>query len=148
MPLPKLSEIFSGGIEGFGKGVKEIISTFKANPEKVLEHTEKLEQMANDFEIKSQEFKTRLQESEDKAVTERWVSDMASDSWMSKNIRPLAMASTLLFVFIIIITESTKCGFEVKNEYIELVKTILEMIVLAYFGGRTIEKGITMYKKK
>jgi bisphosphoglycerate-independent phosphoglycerate mutase (AlkP superfamily) len=148
MPLPKLSEIFSGGIEGLGKGFKEIVSAFKANPEKVLEHTEKLEQMANDLEIKTQEFKTRLQESEDKAVTDRWTADMGSDSWMSKNIRPLALASTLLFVFLIIITDSTKIQFEVKPEYIDLVKTILELIILAYFGGRTIEKGIGMAKKK
>lgn len=148
MGLPKLKDLFSGGIEGVGKAFKEVISSFKANPDKVLEHTEKMEQLSNELDIKIQEFKVRLQESEDKAVTERWTADMNSDSWMSKNIRPLSLAACLGFIFLVIIFDSTKLNFEVKNEYIDLIGTILELIVLAYFGGRTVEKGMSIYKTK
>lgn len=146
--LPNLKDLVKGGLEGLGKSVKEVVSAFKANPDKVLEHTAKLEELEKNFELKKAEIDAQLQQSEDKAVTDRWISDMGSDSWMSKNIRPVALASTLLFVFIIIITDSTKLPFEVKPEYIELVKTILELIILAYFGGRTVEKGMSIYNKK
>jgi len=89
---------------------------------------------------------TARQLSEDTNVTERWKADAMSDSWLSKNSRPLTLLSLLGFMFLIILTDSIEVvAFQVKEGYIDLISTILSMVVLAYFGGRTSEK---IFKKK
>ena len=73
-------------------------------------------------------------------VTERWKADMNSDSWLSKNVRPLVLiflvASTVLMVFI----DAGVLAFEVKDNWIDLLQLVLITVIGAYFGGRSIEK--------
>ena len=73
-------------------------------------------------------------------VTERWKTDMNSDSWLSKNVRPLVLiflvASTVLMVFI----DAGVLAFEVKDNWIDLLQLVLITVIGAYFGGRSIEK--------
>lgn len=148
MPLPKLKGLITGGMEGLGKSIKEVVSAFKANPEKVLEHTSKLEELEKNFELKKAEIDAQLQQSEDKAVTDRWVSDMGSDSKLSKNARPLGFLSLLAFFFIIVILDAMDIPFHVSEPYIKLLEALLLTITIAYFGGRSIEKGVSIYRKK
>jgi hypothetical protein len=75
-----------------------------------------------------------------KNVTERWKTDMHSDSWLSKNVRPLVLiflvVSTVLMVFI----DAGVLNFEVKDNWIDLLQLVLITVIGAYFGGRSYEK--------
>jgi len=76
--------------------------------------------------------------SEGQEITKRWESDMASDSWLSKNIRPITLIAILAGYFVF----ATSSAFElnVKQAYVELLGQWGMLIMSAYFGGRTLEK--------
>jgi len=81
-------------------------------------------------------------------VTKRWESDMISDSWLSKNVRPMALVFLTLFMTFIVFSDSkTEWSFDVKESYITLLETLLLSIYLAYFGSRGIEKYKKISKK-
>jgi len=73
-------------------------------------------------------------------VSKRWSSDMGSDSWLSKNVRPLTLVYLLAFMGVIIICDSLNIKFEVKEAYIKLLEALLITVVFAYFGSRGAEK--------
>jgi hypothetical protein len=74
-------------------------------------------------------------------VTKRWESDMVSDSWLSKNVRPICLVSLTGFIFFLIITDSkTEWNFQVAESYIKLLETLLVVVYVAYFGSRGVEK--------
>jgi len=73
-------------------------------------------------------------------VTKRWSSDMNSDSWLSKNIRPLSLAFLTLSLFIYVILDSSLEGFKVDSEWISLLGNLLLLVYAGYFGGRSLEK--------
>ena len=75
-----------------------------------------------------------------KNVTERWKADMASDSWLSKNVRPLTLAFLLVSTVILIFIDAGFIDFEVKNSWVDLLHLVLISVVGAYFGGRSLEK--------
>ena len=74
------------------------------------------------------------------SITERWKIDLKSDSYLSKNVRPLVLifliTSTVLLVFI----DAGAINFNVDGEWKELLKLLLTTTVAAYFGGRSYEK--------
>jgi len=75
-----------------------------------------------------------------KNVTERWKTDMNSDSWLSKNVRPIVLiflvVSTVLMVFI----DAGVIEFEVKPTWIDLLQLVVITVIGSYFGGRSYEK--------
>jgi len=73
-------------------------------------------------------------------VTKRWESDMTSDSWLSKNIRPLSLAFLTLTLFIYIILDSALEGFKIDSEWVSLLGNLLMLAYGGYFGARTLEK--------
>jgi len=83
---------------------------------------------------------------EQQELTKRHEADMASDSWMSKNIRP----GTLVFILIVYSTFAMMSAWdiEVNNNYVELLGQWGMLIMSFYFGGRTLEKIIDMKSKK
>lgn len=140
------SKILSGGagelIEKVGSTIDRFVTT-GAEKEQMKQEMLKLVQ---EHEAKLESELTARQLSEDSSVTERWKADSMSDSWLSKNARPLTLISTLAFMFVIILTDSTTYfTFEVKEGYISLIEQLLSIIVVAYFGGRSAEK---VFKKK
>ena len=76
-------------------------------------------------------------------VSKRWESDMTSDSWLSKNGRPLTLLFLTLMTTLFVFLDSTFSDFVVGEEWINLLKTLLTTVYVAYFGSRGIEK----YKK-
>lgn len=96
-----------------------------------------LAQMAND---------TKLFEVAQTNTTDRWKADMVSDSWLSKNIRPMALIAifTAYFVF----TMMSAFGYSAQESYVELLGQWGQIIFVAYFGGRTIEKLADMKGRK
>ena len=73
-------------------------------------------------------------------ITKRWQSDMLSDSWLSKNIRPLSLAFLTLTLFIYIILDSSLEVFKIDQQWISLLGNLLMLVYGGYFGARTLEK--------
>lgn len=76
-----------------------------------------------------------------KQVTERWKADMSSDSWLSKNVRPLFLIYLVVATTVLMALDSINDnGFTVKDVWISLLSSLLITVVVAYFGSRGIEK--------
>ena len=83
---------------------------------------------------------------EQAAITSRWEADMSSDSWLSKNIRPMALIA--IFVAFFLFTMMSAFGYNAQESYVQLLGQWGQIIFLAYFGGRTVEKLADMRAKK
>lgn len=82
-----------------------------------------------------------------KDVSARWQADMKSDSWLSKNTRPLTLIYLTLASTILIIIDSFHMMFDVDVAWVELLKTLLITVYVAYFGSRGAEKITNINKK-
>jgi hypothetical protein len=80
-------------------------------------------------------------------VTKRWQSDMSSDSYWSKNIRPLSLAFLTVTLFIYIILDSSIEGFKIDSNWIDLLSSLLLLVYGGYFGARSAEKIVKTWKK-
>jgi hypothetical protein len=89
----------------------------------------KIKQMLLDSESKMQE-----------QVTARWQSDMSSDSWLSKSIRPLVLAWLVVCTTLLIFIDAGVIMFRVEDKWVDLLQLVLITVIGAYFGGRSIEK--------
>jgi hypothetical protein len=78
-------------------------------------------------------------------ISSRWSSDMKSDSWLSKNTRPMALIFLTLAMTIFIVLDSTIL-LQIKESWVSLLETLLITVYVAYFGSRGAEK-ITKIKK-
>lgn len=105
-----------------------------------------LAKMAQDGELAKMANDTKLYETEQTAVTNRWTADMGSDSWLSKNIRPMALIA--IFVAYFIFTAMSAFGYNAQESYVQLLGQWGQIIFLAYFGGRTVEKLADLRSKK
>jgi hypothetical protein len=83
---------------------------------------------------------------ENQEISKRWTSDMGSDSWLSKNIRPMTLIAILIGYFTF--ATASAFGLDVKQAYVELLGQWGMLIMSAYFGGRTLEKIMDMKAKK
>jgi len=72
-------------------------------------------------------------------VTKRWVSD-SSGNWLTKSVRPLTLILLTLTMVLLILLDSLEIGFNVANEWINLLQSLMMTTFLAYFGGRSYEK--------
>ena len=75
-----------------------------------------------------------------KGVSSRWESDMKSDSWLSKNVRPLSLTFLTITTVVLIYIDAFDSSVSVPNEWIDLLKSLLLGIYIAYFGSRGMEK--------
>ena len=119
----------AGSITGIEQ-LKDLASKIEGNTQ--LSETDKqllLEELRYDM--------IEMQES-----TKRWEADMNSDSWLSKNIRPLSLAFLTLTLFIYIILDSSLEVFKISPEWIDLLSSLLLLVYGGYFGARTVEKVI------
>ena len=73
-------------------------------------------------------------------VSKRWESDMKSDSWLSKNTRPMTLIFLTISTVFIILLDSLNIDFGVNTEWIDLLKSLLITVYVAYFGSRGVEK--------
>lgn len=73
-------------------------------------------------------------------ITKRWEADMKSDSWLSKNIRPLTLAFLVVSSVLLIFIDAGVISFVVDQEWKDLLKMVLMTTIGAYFGGRSYEK--------
>jgi len=81
-------------------------------------------------------------------VTARWESDMASDSFLSKNIRPIILIYITVIFTALVFTDGNIGEFQIAKEYIPIFQTLLVTVYGAYFVGRTWEKATNINKNK
>jgi hypothetical protein len=124
-----LSKILSGGAVELVKGVGGIIDNLHTSKEEKLEAELKIKEMVMSYEAEMQ-----------KQVTERWKMDMQSDSWLSKNIRPLVLIFLVVSTVLLIFIDAGIIQFEVKSSWVDLLQLVLITVIGAYFGGRSLEK--------
>lgn len=79
-------------------------------------------------------------------VSKRWESDMKSDSWLSKNTRPLTLIYLTVITSLYILLDAMDIAFDIDESWVELLKTLLVTIYVAYFGSRGFEKYSTIKK--
>lgn len=82
---------------------------------------------------------------ENNNITERWNADMASDSWLSKNIRPMSLIA--IFAGYFLFAMMSAFGYNANESYVTLLGNWGQLIMGAYFAGRTVEKLAEMRKK-
>ena len=105
---------------------------------------EQIAQVDKDLLLRELEIDMQLEQE----ITKRWVADSMSDSWMSKNIRPLTLSFLLLNMFVFIMLDSSLDGFKIATEWIDLLKGLLMTAVGGYFVIRGGEKIMDKYKQK
>ena len=137
---------------GIGKGelvknIGDVIDKFVQTPEEKQKASIELTKIINEHETRMTELATKALEAEENNITGRWTADMASDSWLSKNSRPIVLLSMVGFLFLMIIFDSININFEVKESYITLMETLLITVVVAYFGSRGVEKYQAIKRK-
>ena len=124
-----LTNLFSGGAADLVKGVGGVIDNLHTSKEEKLNAERKIKALIVEHEAKMEQ-----------NITDRWSADMNSDSWLSKNVRPMVLiflvVSTVLLVFI----DAGAIAFEVKNSWVDLLQLVLITVIGAYFGGRSLEK--------
>ena len=79
-------------------------------------------------------------------ISKRWDSDMKSDSWLSKNTRPMALSFLTISLIIFILLDGFDIAFSIETGWIDLLKSLLITVYVAYFGSRGVEKFKTISK--
>jgi hypothetical protein len=152
--------LLSSAIQAKGKEVVENALGVKISDDPSPEEVSKLRQLQYDHEERLLELgimkaKAELEElrvfalaaqNEDNNVTDRWNADMGSDSWLSKNIRPMSLVA--IFVGYFIFAMMSAFGLNANESYVQLLGQWGMLIMGAYFGGRTIEKLADMRREK
>ena len=80
-------------------------------------------------------------------ISKRWDSDMKSDSWLSKNTRPMSLIFLTVSMVVLILLDSLNIEFSVAEGWVTLLQTLLVTVYVAYFGSRGAEKFQTITKK-
>ena len=124
-----LSNIFSGGASDLVKGVGGIIDNLHTSKEEKLAAELKIKQLISDYEVEME-----------KNITSRWEADLKSDSWLSKNVRPLVLIFLIVCTMLLIFIDAGALNFEVKSSWVDLLQLVLITVIGAYFGGRSLEK--------
>jgi hypothetical protein len=120
----------------------KLIDKFFPDPEQKAKAQLELMQMQQNGELA----KINADIAEAQEITKRWEADMSSDSWLSKNIRPLALIA--IFTAYFLFTAMSAFGYNAQESYVNLLGSWGQIVFLAYFGGRTVEKCIEMKSKK
>ena len=132
-----MNKIFAWLTGNVIKEVGTIIDNLTTTKEEKLEAQRLIQEILEKADSEAQE-----------QVTDRWEADMKSDSWLSKNIRPLVLVF-LTFVFsLLAFTDGNIGDFKIAKEYIPIIQTLLVTAYGAYFVGRSWEKGKQIMNNK
>jgi len=124
-----LGKLFSGGAADLVKSVGGVIDNLHTSKEEKLEAERKIKELMANYEVEME-----------KNITSRWEADLKSDSWLSKNVRPLVMIFLIVCTMLLIFIDAGALNFEVKSSWVDLLQLVLITVIGAYFGGRSLEK--------
>ena len=125
-----------------GKLIDKLIPDPEAKARAQLE----LATLAQSGELAKMANETEMFKAEQENTTARWTADMSSDSWLSKNIRPIALIA--IFIAYFMFTAMSAFGYNAQESYVNLLGSWGQIVFLAYFGGRTAEKIVEMRTNK
>ena len=124
-----LTSIFSSGASELVKGVGDVIDNLHTSKEEKLAAELKVKELISNYEVEME-----------KQVTDRWKADMASDSWLSKNVRPMVLVFLVVSTVLMIFIDAGTIAFSVEAKWTDLLQLVLITVIGAYFGGRSLEK--------
>jgi hypothetical protein len=124
----------------------KLIDKLIPDPTQKAEAQLKLAELAQNGELARMANKTDLYRTEQNNLTERQQADMASDSWLSKNIRPLTLVAIFTGYFTFGIMDAN--GIKANESYVQLLGQWGMLVMSFYFGGRTLEKIMEMKGSK
>jgi len=124
-----LTKIFSSGAGELVKSVGGVLDNLTTSKEEKLEAERKIQELISNHEAKMEA-----------NITDRWSADMNSDSWLSKNVRPLVLVFLVFSTVLMIFIDAGTINFNVAAKWTDLLQLVLITVIGAYFGGRSLEK--------
>ena len=124
-----LGKLFSGGAADLVKGIGSVVDNLHTSAEEKLEAERKIKELIASYQVEME-----------KNITRRWEADLKSDSWLSKNVRPMTLIFLIVCTMLLIFIDAGALNFEVKSSWVDLLQLVLITVIGAYFGGRSIEK--------
>jgi hypothetical protein len=124
----------------------KLIDKLIPDPEAKAKATAELAKMAQDGELAKMANDTDLYKTEQNNLTDRLKADMSSDSWLSKNIRPMTLVYILVAYLLLAILDASV--IDIADAFVELLGQWGMLVMSFYFGGRTLEKIMDMKGKK
>jgi len=106
-----------------------VIDNLTTSKEEKLEAERKVKELISSYEVEME-----------KQITSRWDSDMKSDSWLSKNVRPMVLIFLVVATVLLIFIDAGAISFTVQDKWTDLLQLVLITVIGAYFGGRSLEK--------
>jgi len=125
-----LTKIFSSGATELVKGIGGVIDNLHTSKEEKLAAELKIKELVSNYEVEME-----------KQVTSRWQADMTSDSWLSKNTRPIVLIFLVVSTVLMIFIDAGVIAFVVEPKWTDLLQLVLITVIGAYFGGRSLEKA-------
>ena len=127
-----VSSITGSAFADLVKNVGGVIDNLHTSQEEKLEAERKIKEVIANYEVEME-----------KNITSRWEADLKSDSWLSKNVRPLVLIFLIVCTMLLIFIDAGAINFEVKSSWVDLLQLVLITVIGAYFGGRSFEKTKT-----
>jgi len=124
-----LGMLSGGGVKDLVDGVGGVIDNLHTSKEEKLEAEQKIKELVASYQ-------TNLE----KEISSRWNADMQSDSWLSKNVRPLVLIFLVIATVLLIFIDAGAINFTVEAKWTDLLQLVLITVIGAYFGGRSLEK--------
>ena len=124
-----LGKIFSGGASELVNSVGGVLDNLTTTKEEKLDAKRKLKELILKHEAEME-----------RNITDRLTADMNSDSWLSKNVRPLVLIFLVVCTMLMIFIDAGTIKFTVEEKWTDLLQLVLITIIGAYFGGRSLEK--------
>ena len=121
--------MIEGALGKVAEGAKDIITNVQNNRMTLEQGIQELERI-----------KIEAQQESEKQISSRWRADMKSDSWLSKNVRPLVLMFLVVSTTLLVFIDAGAINFNVKANWIDLLHLVLMTVIAAYFGGRSYEK--------
>tara|TARA_X000001382_G_scaffold88917_1_gene63694 strand:+ start:82 stop:489 length:408 start_codon:yes stop_codon:yes gene_type:complete len=131
-----LGKLFSGGAGELVESVGGVLDNLTTSKEEKLEAKRKMKELIANHEAAME-----------KNITDRWSADMNSDSWLSKNVRPLVLIFLVVCTVLMIFIDAGSINFVVEEKWTDLLQLVLITVIGAYFGGRSLEKTKTTKTK-
>ena len=124
-----LKKLFSAGASKLVDSVGGVIDNLVTTDEEKLDAKRKLKELILNHEVQME-----------KNITDRWTADMNSDSWLSKNVRPMVLIFLIVCTMLLIFIDAGTISFQVEEKWTDLLQLVLITVIGAYFGGRSVEK--------
>ena len=124
-----LNKIFSGGASKLVESVGGVLDNVITTKDEKLEAKRKLKELILSHEAEME-----------RNITDRWSADMNSDSWLSKNVRPMVLIFLVVSTVLMIFIDAGTIKFTVEEKWTDLLQLVLITVIGAYFGGRSFEK--------